>query len=149
MWLEYFAETPLIFTINIFGLPCCIQQHWNQFITLFFKTPCIAQNWKSRHIINMMFCLNLMYEVPANNSSKYWKMLPRWHLKCCLVIYLKRLVPKKLGPQFSLSITKPVNCRIVNHTIIKKFKLSDEFAKNCIKKYWWSKKLLAFIFGTK
>ena len=53
----------------------------------FFDTLGIAQNWKSRHIINIIFGFNLIYEVPANNSSKYWKLLPRWHLKCCLVIY--------------------------------------------------------------
>ena len=34
-----------------------------------------------------------------------------------------------MGPQFSLNRTKPVNCTILNHTTIKNFKLSDEFAK--------------------
>ena len=45
--------------------------------------------------------------------------------------------------------TKPFNCTIVNHIPIKNLELSDEFAKNCIKKYWLSPKLLAFTFGKK
>ena len=38
--------------------------------------------------------LNLLYmkyvQIVHENIEK---MLPRWHLKCCLVIYLKRLIP--------------------------------------------------------